>query len=209
MDEAVARAMRRWPNVPRVYGWLRLDRRGRWRVKMPRGDFEAIAHEGMVACIGRNYARDDAGRWFFQNGPQRVFVTMEATPWIYRLTPDGRRVETHTGLAPARITEAWLTDEGGLGLATELGPGLLLDRDLPAIEPAIIAHGGARPRDATLARWFDSAAAAKTDTTENAVPFCLALPGARVPLGRTANGDLARRFGFDPDPRPAPEEPEC
>jgi len=30
MDEQVLRAMARWPNVPAVYGWLRLGRRGQW-----------------------------------------------------------------------------------------------------------------------------------------------------------------------------------
>ena len=33
MDEIVARAMQKWPNVPDVYGWLRLDRRGTWWLK--------------------------------------------------------------------------------------------------------------------------------------------------------------------------------
>ena len=27
MDDAVVRAMARWPNVPHVYGWLSLDQR--------------------------------------------------------------------------------------------------------------------------------------------------------------------------------------
>ncbi|HMN64893.1 MAG TPA: DUF2946 family protein, partial [Burkholderiaceae bacterium] len=30
MDEQVLHAMARWPDVPAVWGWLRLDRRGRW-----------------------------------------------------------------------------------------------------------------------------------------------------------------------------------
>ena len=33
MDEIVARAMQKWPDVPNVYRWLRLDRRGNWLVK--------------------------------------------------------------------------------------------------------------------------------------------------------------------------------
>ena len=28
MDEIVIRAMQKWPNVPNVFGWLKLDRRG-------------------------------------------------------------------------------------------------------------------------------------------------------------------------------------
>ena len=33
MDEDVLRAMTRWPDVPAVYGWLSLDRRGRWLIR--------------------------------------------------------------------------------------------------------------------------------------------------------------------------------
>ena len=33
MDEIVLRGMAKWPNVPAVYGWLALDRRGNWLIK--------------------------------------------------------------------------------------------------------------------------------------------------------------------------------
>ena len=33
MDEMVARSLAKWPNVPAVFGWLELDRRGNWRIK--------------------------------------------------------------------------------------------------------------------------------------------------------------------------------
>jgi len=95
MDEIVLRALLKWPNVPSVYGWLRLDRRGRWSIRMPSVPtapgaadaaprFERIVNPAMIEFIGRNYTRDAEGRYFFQNGPQRVFVTLEYTPWIYR-----------------------------------------------------------------------------------------------------------------------------
>ena len=77
MDDTVMRAMAKWPNVPNAYGWLALDARGRWLLKG-----ERIGNAGVVEFIGRNYAPDDRGRWFFQNGPQRVFVTIEIAPWI-------------------------------------------------------------------------------------------------------------------------------
>src|SRR5258708_3980656 len=32
MDELVARSLAKWPNVPAVYGWLALDRRGEHRI---------------------------------------------------------------------------------------------------------------------------------------------------------------------------------
>ena len=37
MDPIVRRAIARWPNVPAVYGWLKLDRRGRWSVRTAGG----------------------------------------------------------------------------------------------------------------------------------------------------------------------------
>lgn len=201
MDESVARAMQRWPDVPRVYGWLRLDRRGRWRVKMPHGGFDTITHPGVIAFIGRNYACDGEGRWFFQNGPQRVLVALDPTPWIYRLQDEGARVETHTGQKPANVSGAWLTDDGGLVLATELGVGLLHDRDLGAIDRALVTLAGERAGDHALMELIE------TDSGERTL--CIALHGARVPLGRIAVADLAARFGFNPDPRPGPGEAEC
>src|SRR4051812_48078794 len=92
--------MQKWPDVPRVYGWLSLDRRGQWCIKSAAaGRFERIGNRAVTEFIGRNYDRDEAGRWFFQNGPQRVFVTLQYTPWIYRLSDAGTGWVSHTGRA--------------------------------------------------------------------------------------------------------------
>ena len=73
VDDAVKRALERWPGVPAVYGWLVLDRRGEWRLRNPAsGAFERIGNAALRAFIARNYARDAQGAWYFQNGPQRV-----------------------------------------------------------------------------------------------------------------------------------------
>lgn len=50
---------------------------------------DAIKHVALNAFIARNYASDTEGRYFFQNGPQRVYVNLDATPWIVRLMPTG------------------------------------------------------------------------------------------------------------------------
>jgi hypothetical protein len=147
VDEIVSRAMQKWPNVPNVFGWLRLDRRGNWLVKSRQSRdaqpvFERIGNEAVIAFIGRNYARDGAGRWFFQNGPQRVFVTLEYTPFVYRLRGDRETLETHTGLAAEEVRAAWIDDSGMLVFETELGPGVLLDRDLPALLDRIETASG-------------------------------------------------------------------
>jgi hypothetical protein len=90
-------AMLRWPNVPACYGWLSLDRRGRWRL---RG--EAVTHAGLKDFLNRQYAHDEDGNYFVQNGPQRVFVELDVH--AVGLAPDGggRLLETHVGEAVRR-----------------------------------------------------------------------------------------------------------
>ena len=55
---------------PAVYGWLSLDRRGNWLIKGERDRERSALRE----FIARNYQADERGRWYFQNGPQRVYV---------------------------------------------------------------------------------------------------------------------------------------
>ena len=99
MDESVRLAIAKWPNVPSCCGWLRLSRRGEWRV--PEG---AIRHAGLRAFISRNYMAEPDGRWYFQNGPQQVFVSLDYTPTILHLaSPD--RLKTHTGRSVETLSE--------------------------------------------------------------------------------------------------------
>src|SRR3990170_2305749 len=110
MDETVLRAMQRWPNVPAVFGWLQLDRRGNWLVKTVGGKFERIVNPAMIEFVNRNYVHDDNGRWYFQNGPQRVFVTLDYTPWIYQLDRTAAAFTTHTGLPAQALRGLFLDD---------------------------------------------------------------------------------------------------
>jgi hypothetical protein len=116
MDDIVQAALKKWPNVPHCYGWLALDARGDWYMRdertqqagpFPRVKGSRVNHDKLLAFIGRNYASDERGAWFFQNGPQRVYVELECTPWIWRLQPGGD-VLSHTGRG-ARAESAWLT----------------------------------------------------------------------------------------------------
>jgi len=152
VDEQVLRAMRRWPDVPVVYGWLRLDRRGRWMlVDRGRPGFDEardgagspITNEQIVAFIGRNYQADAQGRWYWQNGPQRVFVDLELAPLVLRLlgSGPGARLVAHTGEPVTRVDAAWLTTEGDLVLATDLGPGAIHDLDLAGLAIDASADG--------------------------------------------------------------------
>ena len=126
--------------MPAVFGWLALDRRGRWSIKStaPAGSadaarqFDRLTNPKVIEFIGRNYTHEEQGRWYFQNGPQRVYVTLDYTPLVYRIVgAHPLSFETHTGVACAVVQAVWMDEAGDLLLVTEHGPGLLLDRDLP------------------------------------------------------------------------------
>lgn len=140
MDDIVKAALAKWPHVPHCYGWLALDARGDWYMRderiqragpFPKVKGSRIDHDKLKAFIHRNYECDEAGRWFFQNGPQRVYVQLEIAPWIWRLhwQGDELRVDSHTGRA-ARVLGAWLDDAGRLYLETDLGFGLVHSQDV-------------------------------------------------------------------------------
>ncbi len=199
MDEAVLRSIAKWPNVPAVYGWLRLDRRGTWLIKGDR-----IANAGVTEFIGRNYAEDDQGRWFFQNGPQRVFVTLEYTPFIVHTASDASTaLETHIGQPIGRISGAWIDETGSLLLRWATGVGVLNDRDLAMVSGLFTDLHGKPLSDAMLARAFDS------EARRHATGVYVDYAGSRVPIGRIQAGEVAQKFGFDPDPRPREGEPDC
>ena len=122
MDEIVVRSLAKWPNVPAVYGWLDLDRRGNWLIKG-----ERIGNRALREFIARNYAADESGCWFFQNGPQRVFVTLAYTPLVMHY--EGESLLDHCG-RPTPALETFLDDEGSVLIRGERGIGLLDDRDL-------------------------------------------------------------------------------
>lgn len=166
MDEQVAAAMSRWPNVPAVFGWLSLSASGQWRLHPQGGGWagarspehqhaakppasaapdpvgEAITNPGILAFINRNYAGDDQGRWYFQNGPQRVFVRLDAAPFILRTAGAGALLQTHTGMAVLQVAAWWLDHEGRLFACTEHGPGLVAGRDTTAVFEALRTSQG-------------------------------------------------------------------
>ncbi|HKX42945.1 MAG TPA: DUF2946 family protein [Burkholderiaceae bacterium] len=149
MDEIVKQALKKWPNVPHCYDWLALDARGDWYMRDERiqhaGPFpqvkgSRILHEKLREFIARNYLHDDAGCWFFQNGPQRVYVELEAAPWVWRLQPGAvaPSVVAHTGAA-ARILSAWLDEHGRLFLEADIGFGIVHTLDMEQAASAVEA----------------------------------------------------------------------
>lgn len=145
MDDIVKQAMAKWPNVPNCYGWLGLDARGNWYMRDDRtqaaGPFKQakgslLRHEKLVDFIQRNYEHDDAGQWFFQNGPQRVYVELESSPWVCRVSDAGAQVSTHSGL-PWEVTACLVDEEGRVYLASPLGLGVVHTQDMEAAADAI------------------------------------------------------------------------
>lgn len=144
MDDIVKAALKKWPNVPASYGWLGLDARGDWYLRdeaaqaagpFPQVKGSRIEHDKLREFIERNYEADERGGWYFQNGPQRVYVELEAAPWIWRLLPaaggggDGIAIVSHTGRAAA-YRGACLDEHDRLFLETDLGLGLVHSLDM-------------------------------------------------------------------------------
>ncbi len=196
MDEIVLRSMLKWPDVPAVYGWLSLDRRGNWMIKTVEGRFERIAHAAIREFIGRNYASDSEGRCYFQNGPQRVFVALDYTPWVYRLDDAGQGLLAHTGAVPRALQAMFLDDAGALLLETELGIGVLLDRDLSAVLERLTDVRGR-----TVERLLEGVA--------QGAEAQVMLQGKNAPIASIRAADVPRRFGFVARPAPRAGEAEC
>jgi hypothetical protein len=144
MDDIVRQAMAKWPNVPDCYGWLGLDNRGQWWMRddkaqalgsfqsgLPGAKGSVLRHEKLIDFIQRNYEADAQGCWFFQNGPQRVYIELEATPHIWRLNDDfevcsqtGSKVKAENCLLD-EAGRVYLTTPSGLGLVHTLDVGRL------------------------------------------------------------------------------------
>jgi len=114
--------MARWPNVPAVYGWLQLDRRGNWRIKG-----ERIANAALREFIARNYLADERGCWFFQNGPQRVFVELAYTPLVVHYEGDALLDHCERPFSPENLFQ---DEEGSVLIEGQGSIALLDDRDL-------------------------------------------------------------------------------
>jgi len=190
MDEIVRQAMAKWPNVPAVFGWLSLDRRGTWLIKE-----ESIGNAMLVEFIGRNYDRDPQGRWFFQNGPQRVFVRLAYAPWVVRTDPQGELI-THTDLAVSQVNGLWFDEDGVVVLQTEHGAGVLDDRDVEAIAPCFSAPDGASLDEDSLLEAIEQIVAGGESTLE------FSYNGRSVSVGRMNRAQAPERLGYMRDPQP-------
>ena len=148
MDDIVRQAMAKWPNVPDCYGWLGLDARGNWFMRddqaQAQGPFAGgtalskgsmLKHEKLIEFIQRNYEADAQGQWFFQNGPQRVYIELEATPVIWRVNSDFSICD-HSG-RQASVQRCLLDERGHVYLEAEIGFGLVHTLDMGHVADAV------------------------------------------------------------------------
>ena len=193
MDDIVKRHFAKWPNVPHCTGWLMLDRRGNWRM---RDEARPGRGEPGAADPARRVARrsstgttnaDERGQWFFQNGPQRVYVELGYTPWVVRLSltgADGARTLTladQTG-GPFEPASVLIDDEGAVLFVDSATPAriaLLHDHDLDLFSDfAALTDDGATG-------WFHWRA------------------GCDLPVATIVRAEVPTRFGFVPSPAAA------
>jgi hypothetical protein len=189
LDERVLRALAKWPDVPDCFGWLALDQRGRWRVQG-----QIISHPRAVDFISRNYRGDEFGRWSFQNGPQRVFVDLEYTPWVYRFDGSGA-LKTHTGLAVQGLRRLLIDESGTLLVDAGSGIGVLHDADLLAVIARLVNAGGNPLDDGTIEAELSRLA----ETGASALRFDLAED--RVPVARIESQQVPGQFNFVQHPQ--------
>ncbi len=193
MDDSVRLALAKWPNVPHCYGWLALDARGAFRMRDDAAQAaqrpgDVIRHPALLGFIFRNYACDARGAWYFQNGPQRVYVELEATPFIARTDP-AQGFVTHDGQPLGKVIAAFMTNEGRLLLQSDDKLAMLDDRDLAECLPRLRMEG--RPcDDAALIAWLASPAGS----------LSLVLDGTAVSVECIDAATLGSRFGFVAQP---------
>ncbi len=188
MDDTVRAAMAKWPDVPGLAGWLSLDESGHWRLKG-----EPITHAGLVGFINRNYDHDEQGRWFFQNGPQRGFVSLDYTPWVLYVD-GGNELCRHTGEHIEAVDGAWIDEEGNLLLHFEDGVGLVDSDSLAAIAEWLVDANGERAAPETLEAAVETLQAGKDAGLQ------LLQNGRAIDVGFINRADVPKRFGFEPDP---------
>ncbi|MFC5480375.1 DUF2946 family protein [Massilia suwonensis] len=193
MDDIVKQAMAKWPNVPHCYGWLALDARGGWRMRdeaaqQANAAGDKLNNPTLLGFINRNYAHDDAGRWYFQNGPQRVYVNLEATPYIARTDP-AQGLVLHTGAALSDIERLYLTEAGVAVVQAGEVIAQLDDRDVAQLFE-MLELDGQPAGDEALMRWLEGGDGALT----------LRWRGQAVPVERIPGDGMPQRFGFVPAP---------
>ena len=202
MDDLVLQSLIKWPSVPNCFGWLALDRRGRWRIRNEYAQKynlpgEVIQNNHFNEYIKRNYSRDINGRYFFQNGPQRVYISIDAAPWIVRITPSNESLQFVTQCQNQFHPQEALSDESGnifisgLTMQTilhEKGPVAFIQENQPSIA---LLHDHDLDLFADLAR---------LDGHSCNLESSWSWLGRRLPIHPIRSLEIPGRFGFKKNP---------
>ena len=106
---------------------------------------------------------------------------------MLRLDDAGRALLTHTNQPVTAVNAWWLDDAGSLYAVTPAGPGIVLDRDLPALLDQLRAQDGAMPLDALA------------ELTPGQPPLMVECAAyGQAPLRMATRADLPRILGFEP-----------
>ena len=224
MDDIVRQAMAKWPNVPHCFGWLALDARGAWRMRDERAQHlnlpgDRLTNAALVGFINRNYTRDERGCWYFQNGPQRVYLQLEATPFIARTDPV-HGLLLHTCQPVASIDEAFMTPAGAFIVRSGEKVAQVDDRDMAQVT-GWLQRSGKPVSDEDLLEWLRHPRAGRpprwdpchASNSGNSVwipasagmtgELTLHYAGSTVAVQPLAEGDIEARLSFVRVPRPA------
>ena len=189
MDDIVKKAMAKWPDVPHCYGWLGLDARGAWRMRDERAQHLGLAgdkviQQALLGFINRNYMADERGCWYFQNGPQRVFLNLETTPFVARTDPQHGLV-LHTGEPVGKLERAFMTEAGEVIVDAGGKVAQVDDRDVGQVV-AMMEIDGAPASDEALMAWLEGAAGELT------LPYA----GQHVRVTKIKRDEVPAFFGF-------------
>ena len=193
MDDIVKKAMAKWPDVPHCYGWLALDARGAWRMRDERAQHldlpgDKVIQQALLGFINRNYMVDERGCWYFQNGPQRVFLNLETTPYVARTDPQHGLV-LHTGEPVASVERVCMTETGEIIVVAGAKVAQVDDRDVAQLMSRM-EIGGAPASDEALMAWLEGGAAARV------MPLVMRYADQAVLVERIRRDEVSEHFAF-------------
>jgi hypothetical protein len=196
MDAIVEQALAKWPNVPHCYGWLTLDARGNWRMRNEHAQAHNLPGDKVIqpalrGFINRNYSGDEQGRWYFQNGPQRVYVDLEVAPYIAHTEPAHGFV-LQTGENFSGVNSGWLSDSGKLFFQGDGKFALLDDRDLAQCMSNLLLNDES-VADEKLMEWLEQQGASGALSLQN--------DDKKISVNYIAETAISEQFKFVRTPR--------
>jgi alpha-L-fucosidase len=159
------------------------------------GAGESIENKQILRFINRNYSHDAEGRWFFQNGPQRVFVRIDAAPLVIAVDDAHGVFNSHNGHLIEKIDFWLIDDDGHLFFQSSSGAGQIVDKDLTRLVDTLLTTQGT-----SLLDWWSQSSQTETTLHDPKGHFGVCVQPVvleRLKIGQTA----AARLGFIANPQ--------